>query len=102
MEITPQLSINVSFMMTIILFVITVINFITSRKKDNKNDVKIDIEQNIKMNLKLDQICSTTNETRSDIKSINTQIKDIVEKQIRQEQEIKAIWKRIDELKEEK
>lgn len=49
--------------------------------------------------MKLDQICSTTNETRSDIKSINNQIKDIVEEQIIQRQEIKAIWKRIDEIK---
>lgn len=92
---TPETQISLAFLISISTFVFGAITFFSNRKKDIKNDN----ESLIKANMKLDQICSTTNETRSDIKSINNQIKDIVEEQIIQRQEIKAIWKRIDEIK---
>lgn len=92
---TPETQISLALLISISTFVFGAITFFSNRKKDIKNDN----ESLIKANMKLDQICSTTNETRSDIKSINNQIKDIVEEQIIQRQEIKAIWKRIDEIK---
>lgn len=88
---------DISLIISILSIVFVALTFFTNRKKDSQKDA----EQLIKANMKLDQICATTNETRSDIKSINNQIKDITEEQIIQRQEIKAIWKRVDELKKE-
>lgn len=93
---TSDTTINIVLLMSIVSFCFTGVNFFSNRKKDIKNDS----ESLLKANMKLDQICATTNETRSDIKSINNQIKEIVEEQIIQRQEIKAIWKRIDEMKD--
>lgn len=88
---------DVSLIISILSIVFVALTFFTNRKKDCQRNA----EQLIKANMKLDQICATTNETRADIKSINNQIKDITEEQIIQKQEIKAIWRRVDELKRE-
>lgn len=93
---TPETTISISFLMTVILFVFTAINFFTNKKKDTKEESR----ELIKANVKLEQICSTTNETRADIKAMNHQIEKINEEQIIQKQEIKALWKRVDEIKE--
>ena len=62
---------------------------------------KQDSQGVLKANMKLDQICATTNETRSDIKAINSQMQALNERQIKTEAEIRSIWKRIDEIREE-
>ena len=89
---TPETTISLSFLMTIMLFIFTAVNFFSGRKKDTRDESR----ELIKANVKLEQICATTSETRADIKSMNNQIEKINETQ-----EIKALWKRVDQLKEE-
>lgn len=93
---TPDTQISISLIISVVSIAFVAVTFFANRKKDNRKES----EQLLKANMKLDQICSTTNETRADIKAINNQIKDITEEQIKQRLEIKAIWKKIDELKE--
>lgn len=93
---TPDTQISISLIVSVISISFVAVTFFSGRKKDTQKES----EQLIKANMKLDQICSTTNETRSDIKAINNQIKEITEEQIIQRQEIKAIWKNIDQIKE--
>lgn len=94
---TPETTISLSFLMTIMLFIFTAVNFFSGRKKDTRDESR----ELIKANVKLEQICATTSETRADIKSMNNQIEKINETQIKQGMEIKALWKRVDQLKEE-
>lgn len=91
---TAETTISISFLMTIALFIFSSVNFISSRKKDSKDESR----ELIKANVKLEQICATTSETRADIKAMNNQIERINETQIKQGMEIKAIWKKIDQL----
>lgn len=102
---TQETTISLSFLMTIALFIFTSVNFFAGRKNATKKESEQALEGSkelLKANIKLEQICATTNETRADIKSMNTQIDKINEAQIKQGMEIKAIWKNIDQLKEEK
>lgn len=94
---TPETTISLSFLMTIIFFVFSALTFFGNRKKDTRDESR----ELIKANVKLEQICATTSETRADIKSMNNQIERINETQIKQGMEIKALWKRVDQLKEE-
>lgn len=90
-----DLTIDVSWLITILLFIFTAINFFNGRKSETTRDA----EQDIKVNMKLDEICRTTNETRSDIKSMKNEIKDVREEQIKQKMQIEALWKDVDVLK---
>ena len=92
---------------SIIALVITIVTFIINRKKDLKIEQKDESSQFegireglIKANIKLDQLCAVTNETRTDIKSLN---KDIVELDKRisvVERDIQTAFLRIDELRD--
>ena len=92
---------------SIIALLITIVTFIINRKKDLKTEQKDESSQFegirealIKANIKLDQLCAVTNETRTDIKSLN---KDIVELDKRisvVERDIQTAFMRIDELRE--
>lgn len=95
---TPETQVSIALLISVSTFVFGAINFFSQRKRELKSDN----EALIKANMKLDQICSTTNETRSDIKSINVQIKEITEQQIIQGQQIKEMWRHIDKLEKER
>lgn len=92
---------------SIIALIITIVTFAINRKKDIKTDYREEDakfdgikESLLKANIKLDQVCATTNETRTDIKSLN---KDIVELDKRMsviERDVKTAFMRIDELRE--
>lgn len=56
-------------------------------------------ESLLKANMKLDQVCATTNETRSDIKSLNKDIGDIDRRVTIVERDLKTAFNAIDELK---
>ena len=71
-----------------------------SRNGREKNEaVK---ESLLKANMKLDQVCATTNETRTDIKSLNKDMTDINTRISVLENGLKAALDDIKELKEEK
>lgn len=93
----PGTVIDVSILVSVSSLLIAAATFFSSRKKD----IQQDSQGVLKANMKLDQICATTNETRSDIKAINSQIQALTERQIKTEAEIRTIWKRIDEIRDE-
>lgn len=87
-----------------LLFVI--LTYVRNGNKDKKNEIKEeDLAMNeireslLKVNMKLDQVCSTTNETRSDIKSLNKDIKGLDLRVSLVERDMKSAFRQIDELK---
>lgn len=90
-ENTP---ITLGFLFLLLNMGITIANNVRSRRKDNKNELQdteertaervreIDAKDSankefqIKTQLKLDQICSTTGETRADIKAMNSRLSE--------------------------
>lgn len=87
-----------------LMFVI--LTFVRNGNKDKKNEIREeDLAMNgikeslLKVNMKLDQVCSTTNETRTDIKSLNKDMKDIDVRLVIVERDLKTAFHQIDELK---
>lgn len=87
-----------------LLFVI--LTYIRNGSKDKVTDTKEEAhimngirESLLKVNMKLDQVCSTTNETRTDIKSLtkDTQALDIRLSVV--ERDLKTAFNLIDEVK---
>ena len=93
----PGTVIDVSILVSVSSLLVAAATFSASRN----NDIQQDSQGVLKPNMELDQICATTNETRSDIKAINSQIQALTERQIKTESEIRTIWKRIDEIRDE-
>lgn len=87
----------ISLLISFCSLLVVIATFMINRKKD----IQQESQSLLKANIKLDQICTTTNETRADIKSINSQIHLLSERQIKTEEEIKNIWRRIDEIKDD-
>lgn len=56
----------------------------------------------LKANMKLDTVCSTTNETRTDIKALNTSLSEIDKRVSVVERDMQTAFMRIDELREGK
>lgn len=105
MEWTSVISIVISATMMII----AIITLSRNGRKDRRNEYVEETQQMqsiekslIKVNMKLDQLCNTTTETRSDIKAMNEYINSVEKRVSVLEENIKAAWVRIDELKERK
>lgn len=86
--------------------IILIITFFRSGSKERKEDIKqedtkfTDIEKSLlKANLKLDQLCATTSETRTDIKSLNKDLNSLSGRVTVVERDLKTAFKKIDELK---
>lgn len=98
-------SITITFIIAVCGFIFTAYNFWAARKKDVL-DATAQLEEIrtglIKVNMKLDQVCVTTNETRSDIKAMNTQIQELDKELSIVKRDLKTAFNRIDELKEAK
>lgn len=73
----------------------------SSKESIQKEDAKFEgiKESLLKANMKLDQVCATTNETRSDIKSLNRDIIAIDKRVSVVEKDLKTVFNQIDELK---
>jgi len=73
------------------------------KEQDEKTDAKFDgiKESLLKANMKLDQVCATTNETRSDIKAMNSQIQALDKEIVVVKRDLKTAFNRIDELRGE-
>ena len=89
-----------------LLFVI--LTFVRNGNKDKQNETKEDNllmngirESLLKVNMKLDQVCSTTNETRTDIKSLNKDMQDIDIRVAILERDLKNAFHQIEEVKKE-
>lgn len=87
--------------------VVAILTFNRNGKKDERNELTEELQKIsdintslLKVNLKLDQVCATTNETRSDIKSMKDDMSKVEKRVTVLEENVKAAWLRIDELKE--
>jgi len=87
-----------------LLFVI--LTYVRNGNKDKKNEIREeDLAMNgikeslLKVNMKLDQVCSTTNETRTDIKSLNKDMKDIDVRLVIVERDLKTAFHQLEEMK---
>lgn len=92
----------ISFVSLIIL----IITFFKNGNKEQKEDIKqedtkfTDIEKSLlKANLKLDQLCATTSETRTDIKSLNKDLNSLSGRVTVVERDLKTAFEKINELK---
>jgi len=82
------------------------LTFLKNGKKQSKEDVQKEearfdgINQGLlKANMKLDQVCATTNETRSDIKSLNKDLSNLDRRLTILERDVKTAFNDIEELK---
>ena len=89
-----------------LLFVI--MNYVRNGNKDKKTEIREeDLAMNgikeslLKVNMKLDQVCSTTNETRTDIKSLNKDIQSLSVRVAVVERDLETAFHKIDEIKHE-
>lgn len=87
-----------------LLFV--VLTYVRNGNKDKKSEDKEEHllmdgirESLLKANMKLDQVCSTTNETRTDIKSLNKDLQNLSVRVTVVERDLKTVFHEIDELK---
>lgn len=92
---------------SLISLVIVILTFARNGKKEQKAEFTEDAqrinsikESLLKANIKLDQVCSTTVETRSDIKAMNENLNSVEKRVSILEKTIDTVWIRIDELKE--
>lgn len=91
---------------SLISLIILIITFFRNGRKDQKEDIKqedtkfTDIGKSLlKANLKLDQLCATTSETRTDIKSLNKDLNSLSGRVTVVERDLKTAFEKIDELK---
>lgn len=96
-------SITITFLIAVVGFIFTVYNFYASRKKEalESNQRLEEIRESLlKCNMKLDQVCATTNETRSDIKFLNTRIQEIDKELSIVKRDLNIAFTQINEIKE--
>lgn len=91
---------------SLISLIVVILTFIKNSDKDRKTEIREDDhkfdgikESLLKANMKLDQVCATTNETRSDIKSLNKDLTEIDRRVSMMERDIKTAFNQIEELK---
>lgn len=89
-----------------IMMIFAILTFARNGAKDNKeeerkSEEKMDSikESLLKANMKLDQVCATTNETRSDIKSMSNDISSLDRRLTVVERDVKTAFHQIEELK---
>lgn len=86
---------------------VAVLSFMRTSNRDRKHDIleddaKLDgiKESLLKANMKLDQVCATTNETRTDIKVLNKDLAALEKEVVVLKRDLKTAFVRIDELRE--
>lgn len=91
------------FLIAIVGCVVGVYGFSRNRKQDIKGEEKASSEIHealLKLNLKTDQICATTNETRTDIKAMDRRLNEINTEVEVVKRDVQTAFMRIDELKD--
>jgi septal ring factor EnvC (AmiA/AmiB activator) len=94
--------------LTFMALIVSALSFIRNKHNDELQG-RVDIEAKmerlneslLKANIKLDQVCATTNETRSDIKALNTSLIEMDKRLSVVENDLKTAFMRIDELRED-
>ena len=86
--------------------IVAILSLAHTTNKDKNTEIREDTEKFdsiekslLKANIKLDTVCSTTTETRADIKSLNTDLKNMDTRVVVLERDMKTAFNAIDELK---
>ncbi len=98
-DIIPWL---ISLAMFVVALTTLVRNVGNDRKREEREDESalLSIKEGLlKANLKLDSVCATTNETRTDIKSLNNDISTLDRRVTVVERDVKTVYSYIDDLK---
>ena len=98
-DIVPWIISSAMFTVALITLVRNVGN---DRRKEEREDESalLSIKEGLlKANLKLDSVCATTNETRTDIKSLNNDISTLDRRVTVVERDVKTVYSYIDDLK---
>lgn len=89
-----------------VVLLLTIVRDIIARLRETKKDTAEDVNETyslregiLKANIKLDTVCSTTQETRTDIKAMNKQLTDIDKRLTIAETNIKDAFDEIKELR---
>ena len=90
---------------SLICLIIAVLTYLWNTNKDKKSEINEEdltingLEKGIlKANMKLDQVCATTNETRSDIKALSFNLSEIDKRLCVVENEVKDLKKKVGDL----
>ena len=85
---------------------VTFLAFLHNTDKDSKAEIQTENSQMagikeslLKANMKLDQVCATTNETRTDIKAVNKDMQSMDTRLTVVERDLKTAFSWIEELK---
>lgn len=79
---------------------VAVLAFLRNKKKDEVGDIASDSEFKVKVNMKLDQICNTTTDIKTDIKSIQQKQNEHSEQIAVLKRDLETAFMRIDELRD--
>lgn len=86
--------------------IVAILSLAHTTTKDRTSEIREDTEKFdsiekslLKANIKLDTVCNTTTETRSDIKSLNADLKTMDTRVVVLERDMKTAFNAIDELK---
>lgn len=88
----------IPWMISAFMAVLALITLIRTMSKDKNTELDGIKESLLKANMKLDQVCATTNETRSDIKSLNKDLSDIDRRVTVLERDVKTLFNMEDGL----
>lgn len=87
--------------------IVAVLSLMHTKDKDKTSEIKEDAEKFdgikeslMKANIKLDTVCNTTTETRSDIKALNSDLKNMDTRVVVLERDMKTAFNQICEIKE--
>ena len=97
-DIIPWL---ISLAMFVVALTTLVRNVGNDRKREEREDESALLSNKeglLKANLKLDSVCATTNETRTDIKSLNNDISTLDRRVTVVERDVKTVYSYIDDL----
>lgn len=100
---------DVGDIVSIIMMLATVSTFIVGNiragrsKVEKEQEVQSSLREGVvKLNIKLEQICSTTNEIRTDVKAMDNKVIEQGEEIAVIKRDVQTAFKRIDELREQK
>ena len=86
--------------------IVAILSLAHTTNKDKNTEIREDTEKFdsiekslLKANIKLDTVCSTTTETRADIKSLNADLKNMDSRVVILERDMKTAFDSIAELK---
>lgn len=89
----------IPWVISAVMMVFAILTYARNGKQKSDENESFIKESLLKVNLKLDQVCTTTTETRTDIKSLNKDMQGLENRIVAVERDIKTAFKQIDELK---